>query len=170
MSSDPTDAELLSFGTLDDVANWAGVPGDNVAATSARKGLYTLLGAEPTHLPRIIGVIDEATFVGALSTWQVSSVNVGLAIRSSGLLFGKACRMHAGTQSTFASIAAAAASTAAAAVAVSTLALTTTSPAARKIRLSQVLNQIDDTEVSILDDVSVLQCYARYEVILGVGK
>ena len=89
MSSDPTDAELASFSTLDHVATWAGVPGDNVQPTSARKALYTLLGAEPTQLPRIIGVIDEATFVSALGTWQVASVNVGLAVRSSGLLFRK---------------------------------------------------------------------------------
>ena len=101
----------------------------------------------------------------------MSAANVGLAIRSSGLLFGRACRVHAGTQSTYASIAAAAASTAAAAVAVSTLALATAAgPAARKIRLNQVLNQIDDTEVSVLDDIRVLQCYANYEVIFGVGK
>ena len=170
MSSDPTDAELASFSTLDHVANWAGVPGDNVQATSARKALYALLGAEPTQLPRIIGVIDEATYVSALGTWQVSSVNVGLAVKSSGLLFGKACRVHAGTQSTYASIAAAAASSAAAAAAVSTLALTATCPAARKIRLNQVLNQIDDTEVSVLDDIRVLQCYAKYEIIFGYGK
>ena len=59
-------------------------------------------------------------------------------------------------------IAAAAASTTAAAVAVSTLALTKAAPAARKIRLNLVLNQIDDTEVAVLDDILVLQCYANY--------
>ena len=121
MSSDPTDAELASFSTLDDVATWADVPGDHVQATSARKALSALLGAEPTQLPRIVRVIDEATYVNALGTWQVTGTNVGLAVKSTGLLFGKACRVHAGTQSTIAHIAAAAASTAAAAVAVSTL-------------------------------------------------
>ena len=172
MSSDPTDVELLAFNTINDVADWAGVPGNNTDETSARKALFELLGAEPTLLPRIIGIVDEPTYVAALSTWQVSSVNVGLAVRSSGLLLGKACRIHAGTQSTIAAVTAAAAASAAHTAAASTLALAHSAPtvASRKIRLNQVINQIDDTEVTIMDDVSVLQCYARYEIIFGVGK
>ena len=43
MSSDPVMAELATFNTIDDVADWAGIPGNNVDATSARKALYALL-------------------------------------------------------------------------------------------------------------------------------
>ena len=129
MSSDPTSAELASVSTLDDVANWAGIPGDSIDALSARKALYALLGAEHTRLPRIVGVIDEVTYVNALTTWQVNGANVRLATKSTALLFGNACRIHAGTQSSIAQIAAAAASSAAATVVVTTLALAKSSPA-----------------------------------------
>ncbi|CAJ1454754.1 unnamed protein product [Effrenium voratum] len=37
----------------------------------------------------------------------------------------------------------------------------------RKVRLSQVLSQVDDTEIDVLSESTLLQMYARYETVFG---
>lgn len=44
------------------------------------------------------------------------------------------------------------------------------SVAARKVKLSQILSQIDDTEVEVLDEKMLLVMYARYEQLYGKGQ
>lgn len=51
---------------------------------------------------------------------------------------------------------------------------TPTQPAAsspaRKIKLSAIISQIDDTELTVADEKEVLKCYARYEAVFGQGE
>ena len=42
--------------------------------------------------------------------------------------------------------------------------------AARKIKLSQVLSQVDDTEIDVLTEPQLVGMYARYEHLFGKGQ
>lgn len=44
------------------------------------------------------------------------------------------------------------------------------SVSARRVRLSHVLSQVDDTEVDILSESQLLVMYARYETLFGQGQ
>lgn len=42
--------------------------------------------------------------------------------------------------------------------------------AARKVKLSSVISQIDDTEILLADEKEILKAFARFEVVYGKGE
>ena len=45
-----------------------------------------------------------------------------------------------------------------------------TSAATRKIKLSSIVSQVDDTEILLDDEKEILKAFARYEVVYGKGE
>lgn len=68
---DPTAVELLSFTTVELVAAHAQIGGMHADRTSVLGSLFSALGLEPNTLPAVIGVVSEADFDTAITTWQI---------------------------------------------------------------------------------------------------
>ena len=121
--------------------------------------LFSALGLEPNTLPAVIGVVSEADFdTGTrIRTWQIVTALDGdgnptarraptLAEQGKARFFVRICRLKIGVDHSHAS---------------------TTS---RKIKLSQVLSQVDDTEVDVISEADIVTMYGRCEVLFGKGQ
>ena len=124
--------------------------------------LFSLLGVTANMQPRVIGFMSAADYRAAVEQWRIGAEAATATLptfvqRSQGGLFGRTCRLVAGTEQTLAQQAAhvAAASTAAA---VGTK---------RRIKMASVINQGDDNEVDILDTNAITQAYAEYKAKTG---
>ena len=105
--------------SLAHVLTWCGLTGDAAVATTPAGSLLALLGAAPNLLPRSVGIIDEAAFNTALSSWTVASASPSLMLSSAAREFGRICRVHSGVELSRSAAAAAASSAALALVAAS---------------------------------------------------
>jgi len=179
---EPTDEELKDFDSVDKVAIWAGLPqraSDGGGDDSPRGTLYAALGATGNMHPRSIAAIPVPTFEMALGGWKVSGRTPLPLVHASAGLLGHACRLAAGVvkRATVAEaevvksnedklrirelelqaqIAAAAATSAASSA-------TTAAAASKRIRLSTVVDQSNDDEVSHMTTSEVSACYASYQ-------
>ena len=163
---DPTDTELASLNTIDQVAIFAQLDGAENDVRTARGSLLQLLGFTAGARLAALGMISEADVDAALAAWKIPTVIDGdghvtsrrdptMAELGKAKLIARICRQKIG-------------------IGVSTTGVPTTalasSVAARKIKLSQVLSQVNDTEIDVLTEPQLVGMYARYEHLFGKGQ
>ena len=177
---DPTPAEIASFVDINAIADWAGLDGDPGVNTvaSPRGSFFSTLGIQPTAHPRIIANIAEADFIAIVAAWRLhvpaddgtaeANIPPTPAQASQAGLLGRASRILCGTQDTQAQAAAKAAA-AAAAIAAAAAVPTSGSAAAsgRKVKMTQVADQMCEDEHEVLDPVRVKEAYDRYQAKTG---
>eukprot|EP00435_Cladocopium_sp_Y103_P040827 s1627_g11.t1 len=124
---------------------------------------------KPDTLPAIIGVISEADFNAALGQWQVATAvgadgtitarrGPNIAEQGKARYFARICRLKLGVDHTAGS------------APTQALGGAPSSTASRKVKLSQVLSQLDDTEIELLPESEIITMYGRYEVLFGKGQ
>lgn len=172
---DPTSTELAGFATVAGVAGWAGLA-DLADVNSVGGSLFAALGLAPTQPPRILGIIPEADYIAATQAWRIPRRNadgspmdppdraptvaeVGVAT-----LFGRACRISAGNGETLEQLRARANAAKAAPPAPAIPSGT------RKLKMSAVASQIDESEFELAPETVLMQCYKRYESVYGKGE
>ena len=119
MAIDPTPAELRALATVQNVADWCGLQGTATDRATPLGSLFSLLGVTANMQPRVIGFMSAADYRAAVEQWRIGADAATATLptfvqRSQGGLFGRTCRLIAGTEQTLAQQAAnvAAASTA----------------------------------------------------------
>jgi len=165
---DPTEDERKQMDKLAAVFTWVGVPaGEMNDETKLAGSLAKLLGATHDTKPVTLGVVAEGDFEAVIAKWNVPD---GAGARPPTLteigtakLVGHVRRILAGAGETLESLKkkAHALSPSAATPPISTA-------AARRIKLSSIISQVDDTEILMADD-EVLKAFARYERVYGKG-
>ena len=187
-SVQPTPAEAQGMRTLDDVLKWAGLEGNPEEPTSPAGSLLALLGASTSTPVRLVAMINEADYTQILSEWKINGSSPTPMQASLGQLVGLAARIAGGTQVSDAekakqipqqkeydvkllelqSQAASLQGTAGQSGNNSPRAQNTGSTpqsstvSGKKLEMSTVANQTDDSEVEVLDEAKVVQYYKNY--------
>lgn len=175
---DPTPDECLKMLTLADVVTFIGLESGHMGDDKTMVGsLAQLIGAKADTKPAAVGIIPEPDFDAVLMGWKVPTVSGTGApgVRPPTLielgqakLLGHVCRVVVGKGETVADLKKKATASAAAAAAAASVASSVA--AARKVKLSSVISQIDDTEVLLTDEKEILKAYARFEAVYGKGE
>lgn len=173
---DPTPDEAAQLQTIGDVFTWAGlVSSEMEAGTTLSGSLAAVLGVKPGTKPRVLGVSSCSDFENVLQSWRIRVGDHDRAptIAEWGMarLVGRACRTVAGAtelealKAQLAQAQAAAPQTLPPAVAGSL-----SSTATRRIKMSAIISQVDESEVFMMEEKKVIKCYARYEAVFGAGE
>ena len=173
MAGEPTQDELAGFTTFLEVAAWAGLDGISADANTAFGALCDTLGAVDSTPPRVIGMVKEGMMNIALGTWTIAGASPSIVQLGAADLLITACRLKCGTLETRAAMDARALALAVASAPSQSMLPPTPvpppAPRARSIKLNLVCSQVDDTDVSILDEAGMLVAYARYQAVYGAG-
>ena len=95
---EPTTAECQNFATIDDVADWVGIPtkGDD---QSPRGTLFATLGMSPTDHWRVVAGMPEADYMAVIGAWEhPQGSSPTPALQSQSGLLGRAARITGGAQ------------------------------------------------------------------------
>ena len=164
MSSTFTAEEVGSFRTLRSILDHISVP------QIAEQAFLTAVGGADTMMPKALGIIPAEEFESLISGVRITEGSdeprkLRFAERGMLLLVGVACRACAGLSGPS-----------------STLAVSNPrntdhpmgqvppSVALRKIKLSHVLKQGDDTEIPLVAETLMAAGYARWQAIFGLNK
>jgi hypothetical protein len=187
---EPTEDEAAAFLTVDQVADWAALgvsqPADGPRTPDpVRDSLYAVFGLTGSTHVRVLASIPEVDFEDALSDWKIPGIpQLGVrsenddepgdgaaspthAQRAQAGLFGRAARIACGSQRRVSEVNANAdlllrsqASKPASSSSGSTDTL-------RKVKLSQVIDQTSEVEVSSLSEADIAAAFQRYDSRLG---
>ena len=174
MAVDPTEEERAAITDMKAALAWAGfdvtAPDDE---TTVAGSLLKHVGVPSTTLPRVIGTFPDADLAIMQNTWKVADAGghrfPSLGEAGMAKLFFRACQLVAGTGDSLQDLKARAQAAQGQAIPATPTQPAASSPA-RKIKLSAIISQIDDTELTVADEKEVLKCYARYEAVLGQGE
>jgi len=174
---DPTQAELDAFNTVAEIATWLGIEGDTEDASTDLGSLLRLIGLRGDHHPRALAAIGTTDIEAVLAIWRVGEPAAAPtpALRAQAGELGRLARVRCGREPTFAEAerrrkqleevtllqAQAAAQSAGAASGGSPKA----SP--RKVKASQVINQMDEADLSILDPAALKRSYEIFTAKMG---
>ena len=166
---DPTEAERNALTNIAAVFKWVGLDETKIADDTALSGsLAKLIGAVENTKPVTLGVISERDYETVISKWKVPDPAAArpptLIEAGQAKLVGHICRLIAGTGETLESL-----KQKAAAPAQAPQATSLSSASARKIKLSSIISQVDDTEILLADEKEIIKAFARYEVVYGKG-
>ena len=163
--------------TVAQVFMWAKIQGTHDAAETEQATLLGVLGLTSTSAVHELAIISETDFVAALSGWRIGGgdappvANPAQRVRAS--LAHRAARIKVGllkpVRDLEADAARHAAHTVADTVQKQAVATGTSSAADRKVKLSEILSQTEDTEVKIISETELKAFYGRYEVVFGSG-
>ena len=165
------------------VMAWAGFTAAEIVNNNTVTGsLASLLGVTSHVAPRVIGIISEADYESVIARWKIPQIGADgnptgggvaptMAQLGAAKLVGRACRIVAGNGATLEELKAVAAAAKAAPVPLPSSPSGATSTAAqRKVKLSAVLSQVDDSEIEVISEKEILKGYLRYETLYGKGE
>ena len=160
------------------VLTWLGLEGDPSEDTSPIGSLLRLIGLQATGHPRQVAALSKADFLAVLNGWQFGDPAgpPTPAQRGQAAEFGRLSRVICGVELSvsqqnakeqsdhqLALLQAQAAASAAAPATPRAL----SAPSPRKIKASQIINQMDEGEVDILDPKALKDSYEKYSALMG---
>ena len=97
--ADPSDAQLNSLHTAQEVANYVGFDGAATAADSMRGSFFLLLGLTDTTQVATLGHASESDFDGVIATWKIGSPPLAPSLSQLGAakMFWRIGAIRAGT-------------------------------------------------------------------------
>lgn len=141
--------------TLGAILNWIGLSDNDEHENKPRASLLTLLGASESMHPRILAILTAEQFDACIAQWTIGGQPPMPAQRGQAGLLGRVCRLICGRATD---------------VPPTPPQLTPlpASPATeRRIKAAQVINQMDDGDVSVLDPAKLKLAKSRYRTRIG---
>eukprot|EP00435_Cladocopium_sp_Y103_P074262 s25_g47.t1 len=175
MAADPSEDELRSITDVQKAMQWAGFDVADLGEETIPGSLLKLLGLKPNAAPRIVGVFADEDLQAMLGAWKIPGQAGApprlpvLAETGIAKLFFRACQLVAGTGVTLQELKAKMTASSAAPPAQTPQAAAAATQS-RKIKLSSIISQIDDSEVMVAEEKDILKCYSRYESVFGAGE
>ena len=176
---DPTPDEAARMISMQAVFTWAGFGTEDMTSDKTRAGtLALLLGIKPDTHPRVMCLLEEADALTVISKWKVANPGANpadvsylpptLAELGMAKLVLRACRIVSGYEMTVADMKKQVAdANAMAAMAKAASTSTTSAASERKIKLSSILSQVDDTETTVMSEKDLVAAYLRYSTVFG---
>ena len=171
---DPTESEIEALKTMADVFAWAGMDIAQIDDEATVAGsLAKLMGIKAVTPTRVIGIIEEADYNTVLAEWKIPEAGGAgrlptLAELGMGKTIGHAARVVAGKGQTVQSL-----RQQLAAAKAQSAPPTAPAPATslqRKVKLSGITSQVDDTEIAITSEQQLVDMYLEYERVFGKGE
>ena len=172
---DPSVDEVNGFASLTVVLDWAGVPGTADDDKTMRGALLLSLGAEEAMPPRVVGAMTEGDFSAILDTIKLDGAQPTPVQRTTADLLGRACRVASGLEPRLVEVMqrqkkaeedlqnlAMAKATAPPPPPPSS---TAAASKGRLVKLSLVVSQTAEQEVSILEPDRLKAAYKRYHAV-----
>ena len=165
---DLTPDDLTRLATMIEVFEWAGLDKDVMEdATTVSGSLANHLGVKGATKPRVLGVISTEDYEKVLAQWKIpgrqaeSPRSPTLAEVGMAKLVSRACQQICGGGETVESLKKAAAAAA-----------STSGPSSptKKIKLSAIAAQGDDTEITLTNEQAIVNMYLRYEQVFGKNE
>ena len=166
----PTLAQVESFHTVGDIANFIPLKGDQADKTTARGAIYSLLGCTDDTPPRIVGMESDTDFDSEVAQCMLDPDGTpqkpNLTSRGSMKLLGKICRVMAGTEphpkmtntpQASTSVVPAAGPSPGIATPATTLGISNI------VRLSLITSQADESTALRIDETEMIRCLARWK-------
>ena len=173
---DPAPNELAAMTTMQSILDWAGFAGDDLASDRSVGGtLCGLLGIKGDSHPRSLALVDDGDALGVIQKWKVPVVAADksvsyhpptLAQVGQAKLVFRTAKIVCGQGQTMEELknqlqqAQQQAKAPPAVPAVSTV-------ADRKVKLSAVLSQVDESEAKVMTEKEMVAAYLRYSVVYG---
>ena len=165
---DPSESELASIATLGDAANRVGLSGTDDDLLTPRGSFFIQLGVNSSTNVAILATFTQAEFNALVTSWSIATaMDTNGAVTAQraptiaevgmGRLTGRICRRCIGTEPQVSPTA-------------SPSPKATSSATSRKIKLNQVVSQVDETEIEPLSEADLLIMFARYEALFGKGQ
>ena len=170
---DPSSAEIAAMATMADVFRWTELEGDMTDAATQAGSLSALVGATAAMHPRFLSVVKIEDFRATIANWRVPVAGgrdraPTLVETGKAMLVLRCCHLVGGQgQSVDELITALAKAKAAPPPPPSPAAAGTPD---RKVKLSSVTSQVDDTEVNLLVEADLVSMYLEYEKVYGRGE
>ncbi len=99
----PTQSELDTFKTVDDISEWADLPHraeDSAEASTSPRGMFLkALGTMPSTKPRTTADISEETFIKVIDEWRIQDQRPSTILTASAGLVGVVARAMFGVVS-----------------------------------------------------------------------
>ena len=167
-----TEAQLNGISSINDAAAHINLDGNEGDNTTPLGSFLLLLGAQTATSINAIGVIPAQDYNATLQNWRISvaPATPGDAAtnrapttieRGKALYVGRIARVKLGIEPRTPSAVAAPGPAAPSA---------TSSAATRRVKLNQILSQLDETEVDVIDAAEQIRMMARYETLFGKGQ
>ena len=167
-----TSEELEPIKTVGDAAGFIGMDGNAADKATLRGAVFSALGLSGVSKIGVLGLIKQSDFEAVIGSVKVvtppaeeggEATRRELTVAELGTAFylGRVARAKLGLEGS-----APASAKANSPSPPSTL----SSVATRKVKLSQVLSQLDETEVDIISEAEQIKMYSRYEVLYGRGQ
>ena len=166
-----TEAQLNAINTINEAAGHIGLDGNEGDNATPLGSLLTLLGAQTATHINAIGLIPVADYTATLQNWRISvppaeptaaATNRAPTTveRGKALYIGRIARVKLGIESR----------TPASSTPVAPSPSASSSAASRKVKLNQILSQLDETEIEVIDAAEQIRMMARYETLYGRGQ
>ena len=154
---DPTAAELATLTSMVEVFKWVELSGDPDDDKTIAGSLAALIGATAGTKPRSLCMVSTDDFKALLATWRVPSASTDRAptlveIGKAQLVI-RACHLVGGQGQSLEDLKKAAAATA---TTPASPAPASSSASPRKIKLSSVASQVDDTEIKLVTGPDII--------------
>ena len=168
---DPAPDEIANMQTMKAVMDWAGFTGDDLTSDKSVRGtLALLLGVTDTTAPRALALVDDADAQAVIGKWKVPRQETDgsytyhsptIAHSGQAKLVFRACKVICGQGQTLEDLQKKLKAAGAQAQASATPAATSSADE-RKIKLSAILPQVDDSEAKVLREKDLVAAYLRY--------
>ena len=169
--------EIDKMKTMKDVFDWAGFQGDDLGSDQSVGGtLAKLLGINGTEHPRVLALVEDADFSAMIQKWKVAKTEGGnvtyaaptMAEVGKAKLVLRACRVVSGTDATIADLKKQLQQAQSAPGPQPVQA--PSSSAERRIKLSAILSQVDDSEAQMMSEKDMVAAYLRYATVFGSNE
>ena len=171
---DPTAAELAAMVTMQEVLNWADVEGDHADPHSTAASLLGLIGARINTKPRVLSAVTENDASTLIRNWRIRQADgtdrAPTLVESgqAGLVF-RACRLVGGKGQSIEDLQNQLIAAKAAPLGLPPPVAKAASPI-RKVKMSSIASQVDDSEVSMMEESELVKLYKEYESVYGPNE
>eukprot|EP00435_Cladocopium_sp_Y103_P031264 s206_g7.t2 len=159
------------------VMDWAVFSGDDLSSDKTVGGtLAMLLGVTEATAPRALALVDEADSIAVIQRWKVPKVETDgsytyhsptIAQVGQAKLVFRTCKVICGQGQTLEDLQKQLKEAQAQAQASSSTPAAVSTAAERKVKLSAILSQVDDTEAKVLSEKELVAAYLRYAAVCG---
>eukprot|EP00435_Cladocopium_sp_Y103_P069983 s60_g34.t1 len=166
--------DLEAINNVGDIAAYVGMTGTAGDDTTYLGAFYKKFGLTAGARVVVVGLLKQPIFEALVDGVRVSvpPANAGEAATERGLTpaelgagyyFGRVARVRLGLEAQVPQANTGAQSQ-------GTPPQTTSAVATRKVKLTQVLSQLDETEVDVITEAEQIRMYARFETLFGKGQ
>ena len=173
---DPAPAELATMTSMKPILDWAGFQGEDLTSDKTVGGtLCMLLGIKGDSHPRSLALVDDADALGVIQKWKVPKTEADnsityhpptLAQVGQAKLVFRTAKIACGQGQTMEELRNQLQQAQQQAKA-PPMASPVSAVADRKVKLSAVLSQVDDSEAKVMTEREMVAAYLRYSAVYG---